>query len=164
MRIVLLFLILTTWVEARTPSEVVLDAFQYDVDHGMEKTIKDRAYCFTPGFLGIFERALALPQGSPAFVDMDYFLCTQDGGSRVGLGVSSVSGKDATVYVKIWRGPYRGAPGENEPTKPRVRVLLTDVGQGYQIRDIVHLPFRSGKGFSVRDDFNLLLAGKWPKH
>lgn len=164
MRILLLLLLLTGWVAARPPSEIVMDAFQYDVDHGMEKTIKDRAYCFTPGFLGVMERALALPQGSAAFVDMDYFLATQDGGLRVGPGESSNSGKDAVVFVKIWSGPYRGAPGQKEPAKPRVKVLLTDLGQGYQIRDIVHLPNGTVKGFSVRDDFNTLLSGKWPKH
>ncbi len=162
MRLLILFLLLTGWALARTPAEVVLDAFQYDIDHGMKKTIQDRSHCFTPGFRGVFERALALPQGGPAFVDMDYFLSSQDGGFRVATGKTETSGKDATVYVKLWHGPYRGAPAEKEPTEASVKVLLIDLGQGYQIRDIVHLPHGPVKEFSVRDDFNILLKGKWP--
>lgn len=164
MRFTILFLLLTGWVAARTPAEVVLDAFQYDLDHGMEKTLKDRSYCFTPGFLSVFQRALALKPGSAAFVDMDYFTCSQDGGHRVGTGETEIRGNEAVVYVKIWQGPYRGAPAQKEPSKPSTKVLLTDLGQGFQIRDIVHLPNRGVKGFSVREDFNILLTGKWPKH
>jgi hypothetical protein len=150
----------TAW--ARPPAEVVSDAFEYDRRHGMNKTIRDRANCFTPGFLGIFERALALKPGSAAFVDMDYFYCTQDGGMQFSVVKTEVTGKEGAVYLKTWQGAYRGAPSQKQPAQPTVKVHLADVGQGYQIKDIEHLPHRGAKGFSTREDFKLLLQGRWP--
>lgn len=130
----------------------------------MNKTIKDRNYCFTPGFLGIFERALALKPGSAAFVDMDYFYATQDGGLQFSVVKTELNGTEGAVYVKTWQGPYRGAAGQKPPAQPNIKVHLADVGNGYQIKDIEHLPHDGMKGFSVREDFNVLLQGRWPEH
>ncbi|MBN9416346.1 hypothetical protein ABS71_12250 [bacterium SCN 62-11] len=157
MKIALFLLLLTLTAAARTPAEIVQDVFEYDFQHGMTQTLQDRAHCFTPGFLQLFRKALALPTGGPAFVDMDYFRNGQDSGQVLKTTDTEVHGKEAIVSLKIWQGAYRGAPAGPQPKAPTTRVFLTDLGQGYQIWDIRH------SKLSARQDFQTLLKGKWPK-
>ena len=157
MKIALLCLLLTLSALARTPAEVVQDAFAYDLKHGMSKTLQNRSHCFTPGFLRLFRRALALP--APA-VDMDYFTASQDGGHLLKIAAAQAQGKEAIVQVKLWQGAYRGAPAGPEPAVATTKVYLTDLGQGFQIWDIVHQRGGTTRKVSAREDFKNLLAGK----
>lgn len=163
MKIAMFLLLLTSVATARPPAEVVQDAFDYDRRFGMNKTLTDRGACFTPGFRDIFRRALALKPGGPAFVDMDYFYCTQDGGMQFSIDRTEREADGFSVLVKTWQGAYRGAPAQKPPAQAGTRVHLVNVGEGFQIKDIVHLPVGERRGFSVREDLQTLLQGRWPK-
>lgn len=163
MKVLFLLCLLVSWAWARPAAEVVREAFDYDRQFGMKKTLTERGNCFTPGFRDIFLRALALPPGGKAFVDMDYFYCTQDGGMQFRVDRTEPKGEEVWVFVKTWQGAYRGAPSQPVPAQPRTRVHLVDVGSGPQIKDIVHLPQGTARGLSVRKDLELLLQGNWPE-
>lgn len=152
MKTAILLLLLTLCAAARTPAEIVQDVFAYDFQHGMGKTLQNRADCFTPGFRGLFLKALALPPGGPDFVDMDYFRNGQDGGQVLKTSATELHGNEAIVSLKIWQGAYRGAPAGKEPARPTTRVFLTNLGRGYQIWDIQH------GTLSARRDFQVMLS------
>lgn len=144
---VLLFLLVFPALGASTPTAVVNEVYTaHRARPEMGRTVKEHAACFTPGFLGVIERALAKKPGSGDFVDADFFFNTQDGGSDFELGAEEVHGKDATVLVQVFqRGDYRNPkPDPNWRAKVKkipLRVVLTDVGQGFQIKDLEWLPY-----------------------
>ena len=128
------------------PSDVVKKVYDMHLREGsFKKLFSQCETCFTPGFLGVIDRALAKKPGSSDFVDFDFMLNTQDGGMEYELGETKVDGKRATVDMLVFqRGDYRNPNPDpdwrKKVVKTPVRIDLADVGQGWQISNIV---FRS---------------------
>lgn len=86
-----LVLILALPATALTPEETVKKVYQTHFESkSFRETIRQCESCFTPGFLGVMERALSKKPGSTrAYVDFDFFVNSQAGFPRfeVGRGV-----------------------------------------------------------------------------
>lgn len=130
---------------ALTPESVVEKVYQTHLSTpSLSETVKKCESCFTPGFLGIMERALAnKPGGKKDFVDFDFFVDGQSGYVKYEVGKATISGKNATVPIRVWNDA-RGYKFETDPKRrdqmaERAHVHLTDIGQGFQITDIEFL-------------------------
>lgn len=148
--------LLTLPAVARPPAEVVQTLYDTHVATGdQRKTVQLLAHCFTPGFLGILERALKRQPPNP-FVDVDIFANNQMGLGFFEVGKATVKGKEATVPVDLWIGRVNPANRFDRKllTRIQVTVFLTDVeeGQGFQIRDLEFLPTQHNpKPFRIRE-------------
>lgn len=128
-----------------TPDEVVSKVYNTHLKtQDMQKTIQQVPKCFTPGFLGILERALKSQPPKP-FVDVDVFCNNQMGLGDFEVVRCDTQGYNSEVRIKVWdsRSKRQGKP-------QLARVILTDVkdGDGYQIKDI---EWESNPPFKVRD-------------
>ena len=147
-------LISSAW--ARTPAEVVRRVYNVHLqEYRLEQTVEQTTECFTPGFLGIIERALARQPGRGGFVDIDFLTNSQGGWGDFEVRPVSVTGKAAVVQVKIWSGLRSHGPdgplplAQREAMRRRVQpqqltVYLVDLGQGFQIKDLEFAPFGQG--------------------
>lgn len=142
---------------ARPPVEVVDHVYSTHLRlQNQRRTVAANPNCFTPGFLGIIERAF---QGKPPnpFVDVDFLCNNQMGLGAYELGPTKLSGKDARVGLTLWVG--RGAAFSDPSMKEKVTpykgiVYLTDVGDGdgFQIKDLEFLPTQDyKKSFFIRE-------------
>ena len=151
MRWLLCFLLLTITVWAREPEAVVEDVLRTHLEQqNLSKTVAATSKCFTPGFLGVIERALARRPGSNggAYVDSDFSSNSQTELGHYEVGRAQIAGKDAQVPVKVWSG-LRSLNTLKDPSKRaswpyivKAKYHLTDVGDGdgFQIKDIEWLP------------------------
>lgn len=144
--ILLLLLLLPTlpaW--CRQPEEVVREVFAYEQKvQDPRKTINHCSHCFTPGFLTILQRAFArVPGKDKSYVDWNIFGNSQTNTGHFEVGKSSRQGQDSIIPVRVWTGirsqsTIRDAKARASwPLVRRVEVQLTDVGSGWQIRDMI---------------------------
>ena len=157
MRTLLLLILaipLTLPALAQAPEETVKKVYRAHLtSSSCQDTIRQCESCFTPGFLGVMERALSKKRGGPgAFVDVDFFVNSQSGFPHFEVGESVVSGKEVLVPMYIWNDT-RGYRFEKDPVKREqlafpALVHLVDVGKGLQITNIEFLPhvFRGPSG------------------
>ena len=141
---------------ALPPDEVVRRVYDEHLrEDRLDLTVARTENCFTPGFLGIIERALARKQGSGAWVSIDFLTYSQGGWGDFEIGPVSIAGKEATVQVQVWSGlRSHGPDGPLPPDKRKamrasiqpqqLKVSLVDLGQGFQIKDLEFAP--SGQG------------------
>lgn len=127
---------------ALTPESVVDKVYKTHLSTAsLSETVQKCESCFTPGFLGIMERALAnKPGGKKDFVDFDFFVNSQSGYVKYEVGKATISGKNATVPIRVWNDA-RGYKFETDPKRrdqmaDSANIHLTDVGHGFQIMDI----------------------------
>lgn len=142
---------------ARPPAEVVDQVYSTHLQmQSQRKTVAANPKCFTPGFLGIIERAFKGQPPKP-FVDVDILAHNQMGMGAYELGPIKISGRDATVGLSVWvgRGGKFSDPAMKKQSSPdKAIVYLTDVGDGdgFQIKDIEWLPTRDyNKSFYIRE-------------
>ena len=137
--LVLLFLCLLQSVAlAAPPAEVVERVYKYHQKVGNQhKTVKDNRACFTPAFYDVLTRAYARSPESGDFVDFDVFFNAQDDGFAYRIGKTSIQGKNATVEMVIYQKAGHRGTKQDGPSQ-KVSVQLSDVGQGFQIQDIIH--------------------------
>jgi hypothetical protein len=139
-----------------SPEDVVRRLYDIHLKHykeekgkGYPETVAQAASCFTPGFLGIIERAEKRPPNGPNHIDIDFLVNSQSGWGGFEVGKATVTGKDAVVPLEIWGG-FRSTKHKDPETLRRAKVYLTDVGDGdgFQIRDIefVAAPFTNYEG------------------
>lgn len=148
--------IMTAVAWARPPAEVVRRVYDVHLQEDrLDRTVARTEDCFTPGFLGIIERALARKPGPGGFVDIDFLTNSQGGWGDFEIGPVSITGKEATVQVRVWSGLRSHgpdgplAPAERKAMRTRIepqqlKVYLVDVGEGFQIKDFEFAP--SGQG------------------
>lgn len=141
---------------ARPPAEVVRRVYEVHLQEDrLDRTVARTEDCFTPGFLGIIERALARKPGSGAWVDIDFLTYSQGGWGDFEIGAVSSRGQEATVQVQVWSGLRSHGPdgplppAERKAMRARIqpqklKVSLVDLGQGFQIKDLEFAP--SGQG------------------
>lgn len=151
-----LFLLLSAWAWARPPAEVVDQLYTVHLkEDNLRVTTQKAASCFTPGFLGLIERALARTPSSGRYVDADFLTNSQGGWGDFEIGPTTVKGKDATVKVKVWSGlrshgpdgplPLSERKAMHQRIKPQqLTVYLTDVGEGFQIKDLEFAAYSAG--------------------
>lgn len=136
-------LLLTAVAWGRTPEDTVRKLYAtHDKTDNLDRTVQLAADCFTPGFLSIFQRALAIkPDRGGAFVDVDVLVDSQGGWGDYVVGRAIYDGENVVVPVTLWTGLRSGEVRKDPklraswPTR-QARVHLTDVGNGYQIYDI----------------------------
>ncbi|MBI3924485.1 MAG: hypothetical protein HY319_03000 [Armatimonadetes bacterium] len=173
LRVLLLILLLLSPAWARTPAEVVKEVYSFHAANlDQRETVTRFSHCFDPEFREVFLRALdRKPGGDGAFVDMDYFFWSQDGGHRFAVADTVISDGGAEVLLKTWQGPYRGGPGQPVPEKPNFRIHLVKLGDGYRIRDVERLPvpvsYPDGRvewlqGGRALPHLRMISEGKWP--
>ena len=178
MRWILCFLLLSAAVWARQPEVVVEDVLSTHLRvQNLEKTVRATTRCWTSGFLGVIERALARRpgQGGGAYVDSDFLSRSQTELGFYEVGRATVTGKEARVPVKVWNG-LRSLKELKDPKKRagwqwtcKATYHLTDVGEGFQIKDIVYAPYtqkQDGKSYpiaawSVRKWLEQIGTGRW---
>lgn len=148
--LIVLFLAAPAW--CRTPEEVVRTIYSTHLKYdSMDKTLARTADCFTPTFLRLFQRALALPtvRGKISGVDVDLLVFSQGGWGDYEVGRAVVDGPNAVVPVQLWVGVGTRGMGKGPAVRSKVqphlaRVHLTDLGSGFQVYDIEHPANRSG--------------------
>jgi hypothetical protein len=162
MRFLLVFwlLLTTTSVFAEGPRDVVERLYRsHRKIQVLSDTMKQYRSTFTPGFLKIYDAALAKGPDDGDFIDYDFLVNSQESWSDYEVGAARQQGRDAVVPVKLWMGPVGKG---KDPSLPiyQAEVHLTDLGQGFQVSDIRHFPhdtkYSDGKvvtqpGHSVRE-------------
>lgn len=142
--------LLTMPLWAAPPEEVVRQLYQTHLETDrLDQTVQRASRCFTPGFLGVIERALARKPGPSGYVDVDFLTHSQGGWGDFEVGQTFVTGKNAVVMLKVWSGLRSHGPDGPLPPEERkamrkritpqqVKIYLTDVGDGdgFQIKDI----------------------------
>lgn len=145
-----LCLLLPSPLLAAPPAEVVRTLYQIHLQEDrLDRTIRKADFCFTPGFLGVIERALARKPGPGGHVDVDFLTYSQGGWGDFEVDQTSLSGKEATVKLRVWAGLRSHGPDGPLPLAERkamrkriqatpVTIFLIDVGDGdgFQVRDI----------------------------
>jgi hypothetical protein len=145
MRLWIFFLFLAVSAAAQTPEDTVRRVYETHFTTGsLAETVRLCESCFTPGFLGVMERALAKKPGSDSFVDFDFFVNSQAGFAHFEVGKAVKTGKEAVVGIRIWNDE-RGYRMESDPKRREqlsvpAQIHMIDVGNGLQIKDIEFLP------------------------
>lgn len=102
------------------------------------KTIRECEDCFTPGFIGAFERAQS--------VDFDVLTFRNGGWRDFKVDEPKVSGNEAIVNLHLLSGWRNLQDKHGDPklwrngTAAHATVYLIDLGRGFQIRDFEVLP------------------------
>lgn len=125
---------------APTPEDVVLRLYHaHRRDDDALHSLKAQRACFTPTLQRWIARA---PRAK-----MDPLVCSESGWYGYQVGQARVAGRDAVVPIKLYSGRWPLENGHDmtevrRVVKPRhAEVYLTDVGNGFQIYDIRHLPY-----------------------
>ena len=161
---------------AQTPESVVRQLYGvHRKNNNLEKTLLQSRKSFTPGFLKVLDAASQKTPDDGDFLDYDFLINSQDSWSDFEVGHGSIQGKEAVVPVRLWMGTQGQGKSSKVPIY-RAKVLLTDTGHGYQIRDIQHLstPVKYPDGqilksqaHSVRTELDKIAqarGGKSPRH
>lgn len=170
----LLLVLLSSAGWCRNPEAVVAEIFRYEQRaQNALKTIRACETCFTPGFLGVLERALGRdPRKGGPYVDWNILGNSQTGTGHFEVGQPSFSGSNAVVPVRVWTGLRSektvGDAGARAswPNISTVRAHLTDVGAGWQIYDLEWLGEKRGNDVRpaiwVRKAVTPIAEGRWP--
>lgn len=166
-RILLLILMLSAVAWCRTPEAVVEEVFGCEQRlQNQQKTVARCAHCFTPGFLGLLERAFARKPADGRYVDWNIFGNSQTDTGHYEVGRADYSGRNATVPVRVWSGLRSRRTIQDRQARASwpyivsARAHLTDVGSGWQIFDLEWLPRQDQPTIWVRKSVTAVAEGR----